>query len=190
MPNRTRRLAVLLGVAALALTAGCTPPDPKAEATSPAPEVSTPSAEEDRAVADATAALHRFYEVLDHCFADPQSVDASCFDAVAVDQTLTDYQFTLGVLQSEEWHYEGHPEVLSVEVVWVNLDDYFKQVRLAICVDQRAWRDVDSSGIPLFAESDMPTAPQRVVWQLINYDYPEADQWKVSHYPGEESVSC
>ena len=182
----TRRLAVLLGVAALALTAGCASPDPKTETTSPASF--TPSIDEDQAVADATAALHRFYEVLDHCFADPANVDASCFDSVAVDQVLTDYRSSLSTVQSQEWHFEGHPEVLSVEVVWVNLDDSFKQVRLAACVDQRTWQTFDNYGVP--QESGLPTAPQRVVWQLINYAYPTADQWKVSQHPEGESESC
>jgi len=190
MLNRTRRLAVLLGVAALALTVGCTLPDPKTETTSPAPQVSTPSAEEDQAVTDATAALHRFYQVLDQCYADPANVDASCFDLVAVDQVLTDYRSSLEVLQAEGWHHEGHPEVLSVEVVWVNLDGSFKQVRLAACVEQRAWQPVDSSGTQLVPESAIPTAPERLVWQLVNHDYPTTDQWKASHHPEEESESC
>ncbi|MCL2091788.1 MAG: hypothetical protein FWH11_11445 [Micrococcales bacterium] len=187
MPNRARRLAALLGVAALALTAGCTSPDPKTETTSPAPEVSTPSADEDQAIADATAALHRFYEVRDQCLADPPNVDAACFDSVAVDQVRTDYQTTLENLQRDRLHYEGQPEVLSVDVVWVNLDGSFEQIRLAACVDQRGWRLVDESGTQL---GSVPTASQRVVWQLINYDYPEADQWKVSYHPEGESESC
>ncbi|MCL2091787.1 MAG: hypothetical protein FWH11_11440 [Micrococcales bacterium] len=188
----TRRLAVLLGVAALALTAGCTSPDPKTETTSPAHQVSTPSAEEDQAVTDATAALHRFYQVRDQCWADPSDVDSTCFDSVVVDQVLTDSRATLDTLRNEGWHDEGNSEVLSVEVVWVNLDGSFKQVRLAACVDQRTRQTFDSSGVPQIPESYMPTAPQRVVWQLINYDYPEAGQWKVSYYPEEEagSESC
>lgn len=187
MLKRTLRLTVLSVVAALALITGCTESDPGPPTTSPAPQVSTPSAEEEQAVVDATAALHRFYEVLDQCFAAPQNSDTSCFDSVAVDQVLTDYRSSLSTVQSQGWHFEGHPEVLSVEVVWVNLDGSFKQVQLAACVDQRTWQTFDSSGVP--QESGLPTAPQSIVWQLINYDYPEPDQWKVSFHPEEESGS-
>ncbi len=186
MLNGTRALSVLSVAVALTLTVGCTSADPKTETTSPAPVASTPSAEEEQAVADATAALHRFYQVLEQCYADPQNVDSSCFDSVAVDQALTDYRSSLASLQSEGMRVEGHPEVLSVEAVWVSLDGSFKQVRLAVCVDKRTWQPVDSSGTLLVMESSIPTEPQRVVWQLINYDYPDAGQWKVSYHPEEE----
>jgi len=181
----TPRALVLCAALTALVLGGCTSPDPKVETTSPAP--STPSIDEDQAVADATAALHRFYQVLDQCYADPANADASCFDSVAVDQVLTDYRSSLEALQNQEWHHEGHSEVLSVKVVWVNVDGSFKQVRLTACVDQRTWRLVDGSGAQL---GSVPTAPQQFVWQLINYDYPEAEQWKVSYYPEEEPLPC
>ncbi|MCL2091790.1 MAG: hypothetical protein FWH11_11455 [Micrococcales bacterium] len=185
MRTTTPRALVLCAALTALVLGGCTSPDPKVETTSPAP--STPSIDEDQAVADATAALHRFYQVLDQCYADPANADASCFDSVAVDQVLTDYRSSLEALQNQEWHHEGHSEVLSVKVVWVNVDGSFKQVRLTACVDQRTWRLVDGSGAQL---GSVPTAPQQFVWQLINYDYPEAEQWKVSYYPEEEPLPC
>ncbi len=184
----TRALVVGAALTFLVLTAaGCTSPEPGNRTTSPVPEMSTSSIEESQAVTDATAALHRFYEVRSQCLSDPPNADASCFDAVAVDQVLTDSRTTLENLQRDGLHYEGDREVLSVDVIWINLDGTDQQIRLAACVDQRAWRLVDASGAQL---SSVPTAPQRVVWQLINHDYPAADEWKVAYYPEEDSASC
>ncbi len=184
-------LAAYIAPTILALTAGCTSPDPGPPITSPEPDVSTPGAEEDQAVVDATAALHRFYEALDQCYTHPPNVDSSCFDSVAADQVLTDYRSSLESLQSEGMRFGGHPEILSVEVVWINLNDSPKQIRLAACVEQRTRQPVDSSGALLVPESAIPTTPERIVWQLINRDYPEADQWKVySYYPEEGSELC
>lgn len=192
MLNKMRPPSILLAAAVTALAvAGCTDgPDTGSETTSPAPTVSTPSEEETQAVADATAALHRFYEVRDQCQSDPQNADSSCFDSVAVDQELTEFRTSLDNLQRARERIEGTSEVLSVDVVWVELDSPTPQVRLAVCVDQRTMRPVDASGEPLLSPEDLPNAPQRVVWQLINYDYPAADQWKVSFAPAGEDESC
>ena len=174
---------------ALMLTAGCTSAKHKTETVSPVPQI-TASNVDDQAVADATAALYRFYQVRYQCFATPQDVDSSCFDSVAVDQMLADDRATLENLQLEGWHSEGDVEVLSVDVVEIYPDSSFPQVRLAACVDRRTWRYVDDSGTPLVAEEDLPSTPRRIIWQLINYEYPSADQWKVSYRPEEESVPC
>jgi len=184
---RTLHVLALCGALGLLAMTGCTKATPDQDPTTPVPDATF---DEAQSVADATAALYRFYEVRNWCLANPTIADFTCFDSVAVDQELTGYRETLDNIQREGWHAEGDFEVLSVDVVATYFDGPIPQVKLAACVDQRSWNYYDESGQPFAQESDLPTTYQRIVWQLVNYDYPAADQWKVSYRPEGESGTC
>jgi len=77
------------------------PPDRRRDEARHEDPRARPTFDEAQAIADATAALYRFYEVRNWCLENPQIVDSSCFDSVAVDQVLDGYRETLVNIQRE-----------------------------------------------------------------------------------------
>jgi hypothetical protein len=206
MMTSTRRAAqVALGVLVLVL-AGCTDggttptatpttsPSAVSSAPSPSESPATPSPE-DEAAAHAEEVVRAYNRVQVQCLADPPNTPITCFDGVAITTELTTLRNSLSSAQALQTTASGSIEVVSVEVVKVDLANDLSvsppivpEVVLRVCEDVSQFNIVDEAG-----NSVVPAdRPDHVLVDLsvLNYAYPDPAQWRVGFVTAVEGSAC
>jgi hypothetical protein len=196
MMTSTRRAAqVVLGVLVLVLagcTGGGTTPTATPTATSssaatptPDPSASVPTTSpEDEAAAKAEEVLRAYNRVYVQCLADPPNTPITCFDEVAIGTELNTRRNSLSAAQALQTTTSGSIEVVSVEVVKVDLaidlsvsPPVVPEVVLRVCEDVSQLAIVDEAGQSV-VPADRLDRPL-VEYAVYNYAYPDPAQWRV-----------
>ena len=205
--TRTRLVNRAAVVALIVSLAGCTGSDPTPTVTSvsssssvPTPSVSTPTptstptSPEDEAVAGAEEVVPAYYRAVVECLTDPADTATTCFDDVATATELNNMRNALASAQQMQTKTSGSIEVVSMQVVKVDLSDDVKatpplvpEVVFRVCADASGFDIVDANGKSIVPPDRIEHGYDQVT--LLNYSYPDPTKWRVGlvDYAQEEA---
>lgn len=204
----TRRTsALLLAVLVVGMTSACTSDDPGPAPTtsstpSPSATTTTPTSPppttspEDEAAAKAEEVLRAWLRAQTDCLADPTTVEATCFDGVAIGTELNDLRNALTGAKALGNTVSGAITVVSLDVRSVDLamdadvtPPVVPTVAFGACLDLSDYNIVDKNG-----QSIVPAGrPEQVSSKIsvYNYDYPDESGWRVGYsVTDDEAPSC
>lgn len=203
--TRTSRW-LLVAVLAVTLTSACTPDEPDPTTTSSPTSTATPPAAtpttppttspEDDAAAKAEEVLRAELRAQTTCLTDPNAVELTCFDDVAIGTELNDMRNTLISARQQGTTVSGELEVVSLDVRSVSLEmdlevtpPVVPTVVFGGCIDVSNYNILDSNG-----QSIVPAVrPAHVSVEIAvaNYEYPDPTWWRVAYTTNdEETPSC
>ena len=207
MTRTTRRtiptaLAVLgIGAALVGCQQGADPgaeatPSPsvtEAETSSPSPTPSETETPEEEAIRLAEAAVHDYYEMSGEAAQDPEGFRVENFKDVAITTALTELRNRQSGLVALEQHAIGEQTVEEIKDPKVDLtdnpdDNEIPNVEFLVCYDVSELNIVDADGKSVVPPDREPRGVARV--GVVNYEYPDADHWKVGFTEWQEGETC
>lgn len=177
------------GTTSVVIGASSTPP-PSTPSTS---VMTTPPTE--AATARADEVVRAYYRAQSTCLANPDKVEVTCFDQVAIGTALADARNSLVSAKAMQTRTVGGIQVISAQTTKVDLaNDVTKtppivpMVAVRTCIDVSNFNVVDKEGKSIVPPQRKPRSVGSVV--VVNYKYPDPSRWRVAYIVPESGGTC
>lgn len=161
----------------------------------PSRSTTAPPTPEDEAALHAEEVLRAYFRAQTSCFMDPPRTEPTCFDNVAITTELTNLRNALVAAKQMGTRVTGDVLVESVTRKSVDLTNKVNEtpptvpmVVFEVCRDASGYNILDKDGKSIVPPDRVPRA--LVTVSVLNYKYPDPNQWRVGLVTPVEGSTC
>ncbi|MGF0118780.1 hypothetical protein ACQFYA_21005 [Promicromonospora sp. Marseille-Q5078] len=187
-------MSVVLGACQQGTPGGEPTPTESATITtspSPSPSPSESKTPEEEATELGEQAVRDYYDVEAAAMQDPEDFKQEELKSVAIGSALNDLQNQLSAARGLKQHAIGATKIVDIKEPKTDLKpkgDDVPTVEFLVCYDVSDLNIVDEDGKSVVSPDRKDTGVKRV--GVANYDYPDADQWRVAFTEYKEDLQC
>jgi hypothetical protein len=197
--RRQRSATVAVAVALVLLVAGCTgsaptTPGPPSTSSSASTSATTPPSPEDLAKSQVLAFLPTYFKTIDDLYVDPSTALNSIYSVSSAREATIELN-AAREFRLSGYRQTGYTKLVKSDITGVDLTNkpnakpaIRPTVRVTTCVDVTNVRATDKHGTSIVPKDRKQYLISQL--QVVNFSYPSASGWSVTHAPNKSASSC